>query len=821
MKGNDLPSSRLRLGQLIIDVSDGQVINANNVFQLNKKAEQLLVLLARSANKVVLRDYILETVWAGRVVEDAAITNCIWQIRKALGDDAKEILQTSAKRGYMLAVPDDAWLIESSDATASGMDDNQNQNSLRSSLLRLRGIFRPYPVAALSAVFLSIVFFGLMRLSDVSVSKNGPDKAIIIEADDEISVTINVNPKQEWLRLAILPIFLEIAHSQSAEIVLFQSKQRRNPFAAPHAQIDVLSVNGGELLAEMSLTYRDRLRKERFKGDPNDFPSAVRNFLKKQLALSARTMSPVEEIVLSGEMAEKLYDRPKAVSAYRRAIAQDPRHADALLAMASLFYEQGLSRQALDLISGLEKRQDLSAHQRCRLQALIAKAAIERLGDDVCAIAADIGVVSRFDLRETLRRSQAVPVQNKQPSRWFEDEINAIEAHIVLHEYDRAEARIARNERLAKDSGWDIAAVGFDAQRALVRVYQNRHRDAGEIYQRVADAYDARGSAELADYHRIYALRTQLLLPGPSMTEMRAVLQAAVDRSRNLGNVSNELEGLQMLVRLDRGIPERWNHAMRRMRVLIEGFLSPESQAEQAMYLIDEISSQLRYSEVLTALDKASSGAASNAQIRMWQLMLTAEAHFARDEIKAAINAIDRMEKESFDIEVTGSTCLFSWLFAEARDAGRSRLFLNGCKKAQYDRRTKASNADYGYLAEARLHAADGQPERAWPVLRERIDALLATPEMSLEEAQSLSLLAERAAGLPGADQQRLKRALEATDAMAKRDGSGPRLRLGVHILRWRLCVQSKRNDCGPVLPEWAAENFLRARLAQEQSSRE
>lgn len=65
---------------------------------MSPRAEALL-LLARYANVLVTREQILDTVWAGRVVEDAAITHCVWQIRKSLGDAALNVQATQAKAG--------------------------------------------------------------------------------------------------------------------------------------------------------------------------------------------------------------------------------------------------------------------------------------------------------------------------------------------------------------------------------------------------------------------------------------------------------------------------------------------------------------------------------------------------------------------------------------------------------------------------------------------------------------------------------------------------------------------------------------------------
>lgn len=55
--------------------------------------------MARYANVLETREQILDTVWAGRVVEDAAITHRVWQIRKSLGDAALNVQVPQAKAG--------------------------------------------------------------------------------------------------------------------------------------------------------------------------------------------------------------------------------------------------------------------------------------------------------------------------------------------------------------------------------------------------------------------------------------------------------------------------------------------------------------------------------------------------------------------------------------------------------------------------------------------------------------------------------------------------------------------------------------------------
>ena len=103
-------ASRLLIGRLRVDLSRDVVSCVDEHTGLSPRAEDLLLLLCRHPGALVTREQILQRVWQGAVVEDGAITNCVWQIRRALGPDGKDILQTRTKRGYVLVVADSAWL---------------------------------------------------------------------------------------------------------------------------------------------------------------------------------------------------------------------------------------------------------------------------------------------------------------------------------------------------------------------------------------------------------------------------------------------------------------------------------------------------------------------------------------------------------------------------------------------------------------------------------------------------------------------------------------------------------------------------------------
>jgi TolB-like protein/Tfp pilus assembly protein PilF len=72
---------------------------------LRPKSFALLRHLVENAGRVVGRDEILQAVWPGVFVTEDSITQCVREIRRALGDEAQTVLRTMTRRGYMFAAP--------------------------------------------------------------------------------------------------------------------------------------------------------------------------------------------------------------------------------------------------------------------------------------------------------------------------------------------------------------------------------------------------------------------------------------------------------------------------------------------------------------------------------------------------------------------------------------------------------------------------------------------------------------------------------------------------------------------------------------------
>lgn len=87
------------------DLGGGLLRNASGE-DIPLRPQSLAVLrhLVINANRVVTKDELLDVVWQGIAVTENSLSQCISEIRKALGDDGQTILKTVARRGYRLVL---------------------------------------------------------------------------------------------------------------------------------------------------------------------------------------------------------------------------------------------------------------------------------------------------------------------------------------------------------------------------------------------------------------------------------------------------------------------------------------------------------------------------------------------------------------------------------------------------------------------------------------------------------------------------------------------------------------------------------------------
>ncbi len=845
-QGARSPFTGFRLGPLMIDLDQGLVSGPNGASGLTPRAEDLLLLLSRRANTLVSREDILETVWAGRVVEDAAITNCVWQIRRALGPDGKDILQTRTKRGYVLVVADSAWLrafsesapaipqaptaasaeapsavvdpavdlaaadtaeasAEASDAmppTAAVSAAAAVPAATRTASLPLRR--GAYAVA--SAALMALVVFVGWRVWGPS------SKGVVLGPQTEMSAAVLAPESLGWLRETLLRKTIEQAHLRDLETVVFQREQRENPFRGPHLQVEIERGDALNVEAELELVQGETRLRERYDGPPDGLPAALQTLLGRHLPARTRQPGPATDAYVSGRLAEMRFDRASAALEYRRALGLDARMSEARIALAGLLFEQGRIAEAREIAQPLAPREQRDPVHRCRIERLLARIAPERLEAKHCARAEMVARIERLELREAMREIERLHARPAGAWEWLEQEEALILALLRLQDLERAEYEIDRARGIAEGAGWPYAALRLQAYRASVHMHRGERAKAALVQRELAQGFEAFGDDATAVDSRIQMLRAEPILPGPANTRRREALDAIAEQARAAGNLRGEIDALLLLARGDRDLPQSWRANLDRARERLRDARLDGSNSLYPYLIAAEIVGARRYAEALQDLGALLALPQRHPRGDSWGLHLSVEAHFWRDEIEAAVAVLDRMEGAGLDITAAPNPCFFAWVLTEAGRRERATAYLERCRNGTRG----PGQTDYGLMAEVRQRVLDGEPARAWPLLRPRIEALTALPRPDRQDAETLSLLARYSRTLPGADDRVLARADAVVQRMAGLDGAGPGLRLGAYLLRQPPCPPTAETGCPAIaLPPWAEEDRLIARLAE------
>ncbi len=96
----------------------------NKLISLSPKASELLCLLLERQGEFVSKEDIFKTVWVDTFVEDGVLTQNIYTLRKALGNDADglPLIENKTRLGYRITVP--IHLVQSSNGNLQALNSN-------------------------------------------------------------------------------------------------------------------------------------------------------------------------------------------------------------------------------------------------------------------------------------------------------------------------------------------------------------------------------------------------------------------------------------------------------------------------------------------------------------------------------------------------------------------------------------------------------------------------------------------------------------------------------------------------------------------------
>jgi DNA-binding winged helix-turn-helix (wHTH) protein/pimeloyl-ACP methyl ester carboxylesterase len=100
-------STVLSFDDLELDAGLFELRRGGDKVPMEPQAFDVLVYLVAHRDRVVPKEELMDAVWGGRFVTEAAVTSRIKQVRRALGDDgqAQRVIQTVHGRGYRFVAP--------------------------------------------------------------------------------------------------------------------------------------------------------------------------------------------------------------------------------------------------------------------------------------------------------------------------------------------------------------------------------------------------------------------------------------------------------------------------------------------------------------------------------------------------------------------------------------------------------------------------------------------------------------------------------------------------------------------------------------------
>jgi hypothetical protein len=639
--------------------------------------------------------------------------------------------------------------------------------------------------SALRKRHFAVVVLAFMATS-VSLGSAWFSRASIV-LETELSVTVVTTPALSLLREAVLKPVVEEAHLRQAEIVIFQSVQKANPFRGPHIEVRVLGESAGLIEVAVSLTQGKTTINERFHGSAESFPIEIQKLFNQVLAKPIRAPNASTDAYVTGRLAEARFSRQIAVAEYRRAIALDAGNLEARMALVPLLFEQGLSHEARIEVKALWEQANSEPARRCRVERLLARVAPDLLGRNPCELAAMIAHGERLELTSVLRAGRRLESTELNASEWIQQQNAMILAYLRTQELNRATHLVKSAREIAELAGWSHASLVLETHSATAFLHRGDGKAAADVWEAVGRGFTRLGDGGLAAEAWIRSLRARPMLLGDFFKVRREALALAREQASASGLLRVEIEALLMLASMDRDPIQTWRARLAAVRARIGEAQLDGRNSLLPYFVVNEVVGGREYAAALAELDLLASASNPHPRAQLWALPMRVTAHFWRDELPAAVAGIDAVERSGLHMSVSHNQCFFAWVLTEARMRSRANTYLEGCNATQHGQEF----SDHGLIAAARQRMLDHEPSAAWALLRPRLRALLSQPEVTRKEVETLTLIAGLAARLPEADDAMLSQASQLASQSAPLDGAGPRVRLGAALLRDALCMRS------------------------------
>jgi TolB-like protein/DNA-binding winged helix-turn-helix (wHTH) protein/Tfp pilus assembly protein PilF len=101
MTSEALQQETLRFGEFTLDVARGALYRGGEEIHLRPQSFAVLKYLAENAGRLVSKDELFAAVWGNTIVTEGSLTQCLIDVRRALGDESHELIRTVPRRGFV------------------------------------------------------------------------------------------------------------------------------------------------------------------------------------------------------------------------------------------------------------------------------------------------------------------------------------------------------------------------------------------------------------------------------------------------------------------------------------------------------------------------------------------------------------------------------------------------------------------------------------------------------------------------------------------------------------------------------------------------
>src|SRR5215813_11782674 len=110
-----------------LDIARSSLRAADRDVPLRRKSFELLRYLLENPDRLVTKEEFLEAIWPNVTVTDEVLTQCVSEVRQAIGDSKQTIIVTVPRRGYRFAAP--VLRVATSAAVSAGSESGTRSQS--------------------------------------------------------------------------------------------------------------------------------------------------------------------------------------------------------------------------------------------------------------------------------------------------------------------------------------------------------------------------------------------------------------------------------------------------------------------------------------------------------------------------------------------------------------------------------------------------------------------------------------------------------------------------------------------------------------------